>query len=203
MRPYSPGGALNTFATAGKAWRPPRPSAHRLQLGLPGYLIPFAPLAFVPQRQQRPSEPLSPPVFLMISTHFTAPPSAPLTSISLKLDSFGRNSSVEPKGFHTRLTKPPTNALSPVIPNNVCTVRVTAAAGTNLACASSEDRSTRFRASSPLTAVYNPKAFIPHAASLRQAFAHCGRFSTAATRRCLGSVSVPVTRVVLSHPLPI
>src|ERR1700730_10644839 len=57
--------------------------------------------------------------------------------------------------------------------------------------------------SSPTTAVYNPKAFIPHAASLGQACAHCRRSSTAATRRCLGSVSVPVTRVVLSHPLPI
>ncbi len=54
-----------------------------------------------------------------------------------------------------------------------------------------------------MTAVYNPKAFIPHAASLRQAFAHCGRFSTAATRRCLGSVSVPVRRAMLSHPIPI
>ena len=57
--------------------------------------------------------------------------------------------------------------------------------------------------SSPLTAVYNPKAFIPHAASLGQAFAHCRRFSTAATRRCLGSVSVPMVGVVLSHPLGI
>ncbi len=57
--------------------------------------------------------------------------------------------------------------------------------------------------SSQLTAVYNPKAFIPHAASLGQAFAHCRRFSTAATRRCLGSVSVPVSRVMLSHPVPI
>jgi hypothetical protein len=57
--------------------------------------------------------------------------------------------------------------------------------------------------SSPLTVVYNPKAFIPHAASLGQACAHCRRFSTAATRRCLGSVSVPVTQVVLSHLLPI
>ena len=66
-------------------WKPPRPSAHRLQLGLPGYLIPFAPLAFVPQRQNiDPSEPLSPPVFLMISTHFTAPPSVPLPSDPLK-----------------------------------------------------------------------------------------------------------------------
>ncbi len=33
---------------------PPTPSAHRLQLGLPGYLIPFAPLAFAPQRQYCP-----------------------------------------------------------------------------------------------------------------------------------------------------
>ena len=33
----------------------PQPSAHRLRPGLPGYLIPFAPLAFVPQRQKRSS----------------------------------------------------------------------------------------------------------------------------------------------------
>ena len=57
--------------------------------------------------------------------------------------------------------------------------------------------------SSPLTAIYNPKAFISHAASLGQACAHCRRFSTAATRRCLGSVSVPVSEVVLSHLVPI
>ncbi len=57
--------------------------------------------------------------------------------------------------------------------------------------------------SSQLTAVYNPKAFIPHAASLGQTFVHCQRFSTAATRRCLGSVSVPVSRVALSRPVPI
>ena len=57
--------------------------------------------------------------------------------------------------------------------------------------------------SSPLTAVYNPKAFIPHAASLGQGFPHCRRFSTAATRRCLGSVSVPVSGGTLSRPIPI
>ena len=57
--------------------------------------------------------------------------------------------------------------------------------------------------SSPLIAVYNPKAFIPHAASLGQACAHCRRFSTAATRRCLGSVSVPVSGGMLSHPVSI
>ena len=45
--------------------------------------------------------------------------------------------------------------------------------------------------------------FINHAASLHQTFVHCGRFSTAATRRCLGSVSVPVSGGMLSHPVPI
>ncbi len=54
-----------------------------------------------------------------------------------------------------------------------------------------------------LTGLYNPKAFITHAASLRHAFAHCGRFSTAASRRSLGSVSVPVWPVTLSGRLPI
>ena len=42
--------------------------------------------------------------------------------------------------------------------------------------------------------VYNPKAVIPHAASLRQAFAHCAIFPTAASRRSLGRVSVQCGR---------
>ncbi len=39
MRPYSPGGALNALAPAQGGSIPPTPSAHRLRLGLPGYLI--------------------------------------------------------------------------------------------------------------------------------------------------------------------
>jgi hypothetical protein len=54
-----------------------------------------------------------------------------------------------------------------------------------------------------LKEVYNPKAFIPHAALLRQAFAHCARFPTAASRRSLGRVSVPVWLIVLSDQLPV
>ena len=57
--------------------------------------------------------------------------------------------------------------------------------------------------SSLLKAVYNPKAFLPHAALLRQAFAHCARFLTAASRRSLGRVSVPVWLIVLSDQLPV
>src|SRR5437764_11284465 len=104
---------------------------------------------------------------------------------------------------HHRLALPPTRPLSPVIPNNVRTVRLTAAAGTNLARASSRDSSNPFGSYSPSTVLYNPKAFIAHAASLGQACAHCQRSSTAASRRSLAAVSVPVARVVLSHPLRI
>ena len=53
------------------------------------------------------------------------------------------------------------------------------------------------------TELYNPKAFITHAASLRQAFAHCARFPTAASRRSLDRVSVPVWLIVLSDQLPV
>ncbi len=92
-------------------------------------------------------------------------------------------------------------------PNNACHLCITAAAGTELAVASSAGtvKATGYSPiafSSQLTAVYNPKAFILHAASLRQGFPHCERFSTAATRRCLGSVSVPVWLTILSDQLP-
>ena len=57
--------------------------------------------------------------------------------------------------------------------------------------------------SSLLKELYDPKAFFTHAASLRQAFAHCARFPTAASRRSLDRVSVPVWLIVLSDQLPI
>ena len=51
--------------------------------------------------------------------------------------------------------------------------------------------------------VYNPQAVIPHARLLRQAFAHCGKFPTAASRRSLDRVSVPVWLIFLSEQLEI
>jgi hypothetical protein len=50
---------------------------------------------------------------------------------------------------------------------------------------------------------YIPKDFFIHAASLHQAFAHCGRFSTAASRRSKARVSVPSLGNTLSRPLPV
>ncbi len=60
---------------------------------------------------------------------------------------------------------------------------------------------TRF--SSLPTELYDPKAFIAHAAWLDQAFAHCPIFPTAASRRSLGRVSVPVWLIILSDQLPV
>ncbi len=57
--------------------------------------------------------------------------------------------------------------------------------------------------SSPSTGFYDPKTFLTHAASLRQAFAHCAKFPTAASRRSLARVSVPVWLIILSDQLPI
>ena len=57
--------------------------------------------------------------------------------------------------------------------------------------------------SSPPKELYNPKAFIIHATLLDQAFAHCPIFPTAASRRSLGRVSVPVWLIILSDQLKI
>ena len=85
-----------------------------------------------------------------------------------------------------------------MIPDNACILRITAAAGTELADAYSLDTVSY---SSPRKGVYNPRAVFLHAALLRQAFAHCGKFLTAASRRSLGRVSVPMWLVILSDQL--
>ncbi len=54
-----------------------------------------------------------------------------------------------------------------------------------------------------LTELYDPKAFIAHAALLDQTFVHCPIFPTAASRRSLDRVSVPVSLIILSDQLTI
>ena len=111
-------------------------------------------------------------------------------------------------GFHIKLTEPPTRPLRPIIPSNAGPLRITAAAGTELAGASfsgtvNHRAYSSLQISSHLTGVYDPKTFVLHAASLRQAFAHCARFLTAASRRSVDRVSVPLWPVALSGRLPI
>ncbi len=57
--------------------------------------------------------------------------------------------------------------------------------------------------SSLLKVLYNPQAFFTHAVLLDQAFARCPIFPTAASRRSLGRVTVPVWLIILSDQLRI
>ncbi len=77
----------------------PAPSAHRLQCGLPGYLILFDPHTFAPQRQSSARSLPSPLVFFLISTDSTPTPGILAPSPSLKPRSSQRNPTVEPWSF--------------------------------------------------------------------------------------------------------
>ena len=81
----------------------------------------------------------------------------------------------------------------------------TAAAGTKFAGASFKStfiKTEVFCYSFP-TVVYTPKCFFPHVALLRQGFPHCAIFPTAASRRSLGRISIPMWPITLSGRLPI
>ena len=90
---------LTVLTAAQQGSTPATPSIHRLQRGLPGYLIPFAPHAFASERQLEPREPPSPLVFLPISTHSTTTPGIPLSSTPLKYGSHKRPLPVKPGAF--------------------------------------------------------------------------------------------------------
>src|SRR5204863_9063347 len=48
-----------------------------------------------------------------------------------------------------------------------------------------------------------PKPLVQHASALRQRAGHCAIFPTAASRRSLGRVSVPLWPAILSDQLPV
>ena len=93
-----------------------------------------------------------------------------------------------------------------MIPDNAWILRITAAAGTELA-----DPYSYSTVKFPHVEMFLPvqkqftthRAFILHAAWLDQSFLHCPIFLTAASRRSLVRVSVPVWGISLSGPLPI
>lgn len=93
-----------------------------------------------------------------------------------------------------------------MIPDNAWILRITAAAGTELA-----DPYSYSTVKTLHVALFLPvqkqftihRTVILHAAWLDQACAHCPIFLTAASRRSLVRVSVPVWGISLSGPLPI
>ena len=176
---------------------PPTPSAHRLRRGLPGYLILFAPHAVAPQRQKRASSPPSPPVFFPISTNFTSTLGIPRPSPPLQAPRLGRPPRVEPGDFtpdcEARLRALYAQSFRATLAPFVLP-RLLARSWPGLLLRVPSP-------SSPPKGLYNPKTFFTHAALLDQACAHCPIFPTAASRRSLGRVSVPVWPIVLSDRL--
>ena len=67
----------------------------------------------------------------------------------------------------------------------------------------SRDRILTCLFSSQLKVLYNPQAFFTHAVLLDQGCPHCPIFPTAASRRSLDRVSVPVWLIILSDQLKI
>ena len=89
-------------------------------------------------------------------------------------------------------------------PDNACILRITAAAGTELADAYSYGTliSLRIDLIAPIQKQFTThRAVFLHAAWLDQARTHCPIFPTAASRRSLARISVPVWGITLSGPL--
>ena len=82
----------------------PTVSHHRLQRGLPGYLILFDTHAFVHQRQSRIRQMPSQSVFCVISMHFTATPHIPPTASAFQPASINGTFLVERGHFTADLT---------------------------------------------------------------------------------------------------
>ena len=141
-------------------------------------------------------------VFRSISTDFTPTPTVPSAPNTLKSVSFFCSSKVKLWRFNRKLYGPPTDPLRPINPDNAWGFCITAAAGTEFAPPYSSGTVT-LAGSSRIKAVYKPKPFFLHAASLDQGFPHCPIFSTAASRRSMGHVAVPLLGNKLSLPLPV
>ena len=108
--------------------------------------------------------------------------------------------------FDRWLGSPPTHPLNPINPDNARILRITAAAGTELADAFSSGTlsSVHVRFLAPRQKRFTTlRAVFPHATWLVQALAHWPIFLTAASRRSLVRVSVPVWGTFLSEPLSI
>ena len=218
MRPYSPGGALIAFAPAREGSIPPTPSAHRLRPGLPGYLIPFATLAFEPQRQSQSRRPPSPLVFFPISTHFTATLGIPPPSPALKEGSSLPNTGLSPAFSGCAFP----SACAPFTPND-SGQRSPPTCYRGCWHVVSRGFLVRYRPrwrisspppSSPTAELYNPRAFsLTRRCSVRLSpiaedsplLPPVGVWAVSQSQcgRSLGRVSVPMWPFILSDRLPI
>ena len=108
--------------------------------------------------------------------------------------------------FHRWLNSPPAHPLNPINPDNARILRITAAAGTELADAYSSDTCnkwhvTHFTLEQKKFTIH--RTVFLHATWLVQTSVHWPIFLTAASRRSLDRVSVPMWGTSLSGPLMI
>ena len=137
-------------------------------------------------------------MFFLISTHSTATLGVPLTSPTLKPSSFESSSGVKPQAFtsnlkshlHTLYTQSFRTTLAPYVSPRLL--------ARSLPVLTYKVPSFY---SSFITEVYNPKTFVLHAVLLGQSFLHCPIFPTAASRRSLDRISVPMWPITLSGRL--
>ena len=139
-------------------------------------------------------------MFLLISTHFTATLVIPLTSSILQLPSIQCSSVVKLQDFTLNLNNRLRSLYAQSFRTTLATYVLPRLLARSLPWLSIRVPSLSF---SPNTEVYNPKTFILHAALLGQSFLHCPIFLTAASRRSLDRISVPVWPVILSDRLSI
>jgi hypothetical protein len=102
----------------------------RLRLGIRRYLICFSPLAFESQRQLFPSNLPSPLVFLLISTHFTAPPKVPVAPKKFNPGDILPNTPIESRSLKKDLSGRLHVSLRPMLPDNARRLRITETSGT-------------------------------------------------------------------------
>ncbi len=190
---------LNALASARKEFIPPTPSIHRLRLGLPGCLIPFAPLAFAFSVRYSPGSRLRhwcSSRYLRISPlhrEFRFPLLPSSSAVLNGLPQLSRG-----------LSRPTYRTASTLFTPSKSGKRSRPTCYRGCWHVVSRRLFLGYRpCSSPRKGLYDPKAFIAHAASLPQAFAHWAISPTAASRRSLARVSVPVWGAALSRPLPV
>ena len=138
-------------------------------------------------------------MFFPISTNFTSTLGIPLTSSSLKVARIKGSSGVELRDFTPDLRRRLRALYAQYIRTTLAPSVLPRLLARSLPGLILQVPSL----SSLAKELYNPKAFFTHAAWLDQACAHCPRFPTAASRRSLGRVSVPVWLIILSDQLPI
>ena len=136
--------------------------------------------------------------FLSISTDFTPTPIVPVTPKYFNSCSITPLPKVELWYLKCNLQKRLRNALRPINPDNACTLRITAAAGTELAGAYSP--STVWYLAKE---VYNHLGLHPSRGVAASGFRPLRTIPGCATRRCMARFSVPFWGYTLSRPLPV